>query len=98
MAARQGETFTMVPGAEPLTFTAFVLGLASTALIHLGEQPNPETGAAAVDLFAAQQSIDALAMLQVKTKGNLTPDEEQLFVSILSDLRLRFVSARNARG
>lgn len=97
MVERQGETFT-ITGGEPLTFSAFVLGLASTALIHLGEQPHPETGAALVDLAAAQQSIDVLALLQVKTKGNLSPEEEQLFSSILSDLRLRFVSARNTRG
>lgn len=97
MAARKGESFTM-EGPEPLTFSAFVLGLASTALIHLGVHPHPETGASVVDLTAAQQSIDVLALLQAKTKGNLTAEEEQLFTSILSDLRLRFVHQRGARS
>jgi hypothetical protein len=97
MSERKGESFTM-EGPEALTFSAFILGLASTALIHLGVQPHPETGQAVVDLTAARQSIDVLALLHAKTRGNLTPEEEQLFASILSDLRLRFVNQRGARS
>lgn len=85
-----GETFTIQPG-EQLTFSAFVLGLASTALIHLGVHQNPETGSTTVDLVLARQSIDVLGLLREKTRGNLSPEEEQLFSSVLSDLRLRFV-------
>jgi hypothetical protein len=77
---------------EALTFSAFVLGLASSALIHLGVQENPETGKLSVDLTLARQSIDVLALLREKTRGNLTADEEQLFGSILSDLQLRFIA------
>lgn len=90
MPERRGETFVM-EDAEPVSFSTFVLGLASPALIHLGEAPNPETGAATVNLVLARQSLDLLDLLMRKTKGNLTLEEEQLFTSLLTDLRLRFV-------
>ncbi|MFZ5440862.1 MAG: DUF1844 domain-containing protein [Myxococcota bacterium] len=89
MTSKAGESFTMVE--EQLSFSAFVLGLASTALIHLGVHENPETGAVTIDLTLARQSIDVLSMLREKTRGNLTADEDRLFSSILSDLQLRFV-------
>lgn len=88
--ATSGESFTM-RGETQLTFSAFVLGLASSALIHLGAHQNPETGLVSIDLDLARQSIDVLALLQEKTRGNLSREEEQLFSSILSDLRMRFV-------
>lgn len=89
MTNKAGESFTMVE--EQLSFSAFVLGLASTALIHLGVHEHPETGTVTVDLTLARQSIDVLAMLREKTRGNLTGEEEKLFGSILSDLQFRFV-------
>jgi Domain of unknown function (DUF1844) len=92
-----GETFTMGGGGQ-LTFSAFVLGLASTALIHLGVHPNPETGATVVDLTLARQSIDVLSLLREKTRNNLTAEEDHLFASVLSDLRLRFVEKSNTKG
>ena len=94
--ATTGETFTM-QGGEQLTFSAFVLGLASSALIHLGVHQNPETGAVSIDLTLARQSIDVLAMLREKTRGNLSTEEEQLCSSVLADLRLRFVEKSNTR-
>ena len=97
MGETRGESFVMSDAAGPLSFSAFVLGLASTALIHLGVTPNPETGKTTVDLVLARQSIDVLAMLREKTRGNLSSEEEQLFASILSDLQLRFVEKNKAR-
>lgn len=96
MRATTGETFTIESGGE-LTFSAFVLGLASSALIHLGVHQNPETGGLSVDLTLARQSIDVLALLREKTRGNLSAEEEQLFSSVLADLRLRFVEKSSAR-
>ena len=87
----------MQGSGEQLTFSAFVLGLASSALIHLGVHQNPETQTIAVDLVQARQSIDVLALLREKMKGNLSAEEEQLFSSVLSDLRLRFVEKSNAK-
>jgi hypothetical protein len=91
MGEKRGESFVMSDAEVPLSFSAFILGLASTCLIHLGVTPNPENGEIAVDLAQARQAIDALDMLRAKTAGNLTQDEEQLFVSILTDLRMRYV-------
>ncbi len=92
MPGATGDNFTIQE--EQLTFSAFVLGLASSALIHLGVQPHPETGAVAVELTLARQSIDVLALLREKTRGNLTPEEDNLFGSILSDLQLRYVEKK----
>jgi hypothetical protein len=76
----------------PLDFQAFVLGLGSSAFVHLGDAPHPETGQPlAPDLALAQQTIDLLALLEVKTRGNLTEEEARLLQQLLMDLRLRFV-------
>lgn len=95
----RGETFVMRDAAEPggLGFTTFLMGLASSALIHLGAAPHPETGAISVDLLVARQTLDVLGMLREKTRGNLDPGEEKLFESLLADLRLRYVEASRKR-
>jgi len=74
-----------------LDFATFVLSLSHSALMHLGEAPHPETSAVAVDLPLAKQDIDLLTLLEEKTKGNLTGDEERLLAQVLFDLRMRFV-------
>lgn len=91
MAETRGNTFVMAGESEALSFSAFILGLASTTLVHLGATPHPETNTLTVDLVLARQSIDALNMLRDKTRGNLSAEEEQLFTSVLTDLRMRFV-------
>jgi hypothetical protein len=96
MVERRGENFVMREESGPLTFSAVLLGVASTTLIHLGASPNPETGERRVDLDTAREWIDVLELLRVKTTGNLTPDEEKLMASLLHDLRLRFVEQTNA--
>jgi hypothetical protein len=76
----------------PVEFTTFVLSLSHSALMHLGEAPDPETGSVAQkNLLLARQTIDLIAMLEEKTKGNLSGDEERLLAQILFDLRMRFV-------
>ena len=74
-------------------FHTFVLSLGSSALMNLGELERPGAGGAAKDLPMAKHTIDILAMLQDKTRGNLTADEDKLLDSLLYDLRLRFVEA-----
>lgn len=98
MADRRGETFVMQEshGSSVINFSTFVMGLASTTLIHLGDAPNPETGKRALNLELARQSLDLLAILQTKTRGNLEPDESKLFENVLADLRLRFVAVSKA--
>ncbi len=77
----------------PTDFTTFCFSLASAALIHLGESPAPETGKTEQNLPLAKQTIDVLTMLQEKTKGNLTEEEDKLLSTVLYDLRMRFVEA-----
>jgi len=76
---------------EPVTFSTFVLGLSTQALLHLGEIPNPVTRALERDLEAAKQVIDILGILREKSRGNLEPGEESLLDSVLYDLRMRYV-------
>jgi len=86
------------PGKGPtlpaVDFHTFVLSLGSSALLHLGELEHPDVGAPQKDLPLAKHTIDILAMLDEKTKGNLTPAEEKLISSLLYDLRLRYVEAQ----
>ena len=80
------------PTALPeINFATFVISLSSSALIHLGIAPDPMTGEQKKDLAIAKQTIDMLAMLQEKTRGNLTEEEAQLMESMLYDLRMRYV-------
>jgi hypothetical protein len=81
--------------SEPLlSFTGFVLSLASTAAIHFGDLPDPESGQPSeVNLGGAAQMIEILALLEEKTKGNLTAEERQILEQVLYELRMRFVDA-----
>jgi hypothetical protein len=82
-------------GATDLTFSGFVISLATTAALHFGDLADPSTGRPQEpDLEAAGRIIDIIAMLQQKTKGNLIPEEERLVDDLLYELRLRFVSAQ----
>jgi hypothetical protein len=79
---------------DSISFAAFVLSLAHTAAVHFGDIPDPVSGEKSeVNLPAAQQMIDILALLEEKTRGNLTAEERQLLDQILYELRLRFVEA-----
>jgi hypothetical protein len=90
-------TDTRNPGS--IDFYTFVLSLASSAFVHLGDAPHPETGAPVEpDLTLAQQTIDILAMLQDKTRGNLTAEEVKFMENLLTDLRLRFVTRRSGKA
>jgi len=74
-----------------IDFATFILSLSHSALMHLGEAPDPETNKLEVSLPLAKQNIDLLGLLEEKTKGNLTGDEERLLAQVLFDLRMRFV-------
>jgi hypothetical protein len=77
-----------------LSFTTFVVSLASSAAIHFGDLPDPNTGERAeLNLEGAAQMIDILALLEEKTRGNLTSEERQVLEQVLYELRLRFVEA-----
>jgi hypothetical protein len=75
-----------------LSFTAFVISLASSAAIHLGDVADPDTGARAEpNLEGASQMIEILSLLDQKTKGNLSAEERQVLEQVLFELRMRFV-------
>lgn len=75
----------------PVDFSTFIFSLNTSALVHLGEIADPVTGKRERDLVFAKHTIDTLAMLQEKSRGNLTKDEEALIQHILYDLRMRYV-------
>ena len=78
-----------------VTFTGFVLSLATTAAVHFGDIADPNTGERAEpNLQAAAQMIELIAMMQEKTKGNLTDNEARLVDDLLYELRMRFVQAQ----
>lgn len=90
---------TSKPEEAPLpeiNFSSFVFSLSTSALLHLGEVADPVTGQVEKDLPLAKQTIDILGMLQEKTRGNLTADEEKLLENLLADLRWRYI--REAKG
>jgi len=76
--------------------SALLMMFASSALVSLGEVPEPGTEQHHVDLEQAQASIEVLLMLRDKTRGNRTEQESHLLDGILYDLQMRFVRA--ARG
>ena len=86
--------FVMNPGEkETALFMQMVFQLSSLATMLLGKTPHPETGKTVCDLEAAQLLIDQLDMLEVKTKGNLNREEQQLLRQTLMTLRMAYVEA-----
>lgn len=84
-------------GSFPVNFSSFILSLATSALIHLGEEANPATGEKSVQLPMARQVIDLLSLLEEKTKGNLTREEQDLVSQVLFTLRMKFVEVEKKR-
>jgi len=74
-------------------FALFLSGLATETLVHLGEVEDPLTKKKEKNLDRAKYSIDLLGVIQEKTKGNLTEEENTFLKQILYDLRMRFVKA-----
>jgi len=80
------------PLPEP-DFMTFLGGLAAQVMIYLGEVESPLSGKRQVDLPAARYHIDLIGILEEKTRGNLTADEESEIRSLLTGLRMRYVNA-----
>ncbi|MBW1805765.1 MAG: DUF1844 domain-containing protein [Deltaproteobacteria bacterium] len=81
------------PPLPEVNFNSLIFSLSSSALFHLGEIADPQSGEKTKDLPMAKHSIDIIAMLKDKTKGNLTGEEEKFIENILADLRMRYVKA-----
>ena len=85
------------PGTEtgsgvPVTFSSFVISLGSSSLMLMGEQLDPQQPAMPVNLPQAKEIIDLLSVLDTKTKGNLSPEEQTVLRDMLYALRMKYVS------
>jgi hypothetical protein len=80
------------PPRPPVTFTSYVVGYYTQSMVFLGAVPNPYTNKKEEDLEAARQLIDILSMMEEKTKGNLTTEEQKLLEDVLYDLRMTFMA------
>ena len=79
------------PSRDAALFLQLVLGLSQSAMISLGKLMNPMTRKVETDLDAARDTIDTLAALETRTRGNLEPDEARVLQQALADLRLNYV-------
>jgi len=77
----------------PLDFSTFILSLSTSALMNMGLVENPMTQKTEKEMPVAKQTIDLIALLKEKTKGNLTEDETKLVDGVLHELRLWYVKA-----
>jgi hypothetical protein len=83
------------PKAFKVDFSSFILSLYSSALVQLGKVEDPTSGEKTKNLEIAMQTIDIISVLQEKTKGNLDDDEEKLMNTLLQELRIAFVEAKD---
>lgn len=70
----------------PIDFTTFVLSMSTACMAHLGEVEGPDAQGE-VDLPMAKQTLEILEMIELKTEGNLTGEEERILSQVLADLR-----------
>ena len=73
-----------------IDFVSFVMSLAASALLQMGEHEDGTSGGP-VNLPMAKQTIDIIGMLREKTRGNLTAEEDHIVETALYDLRMRFL-------
>jgi hypothetical protein len=89
----EGDIFKEQGPLPEIDFSQFIFSLSTSAFIQLGEIQDPFTQKAEKNLPLAKQTIDLIAMLKEKTKGNLTPEEGKIIENLLYDLRMRYVKA-----
>lgn len=74
-----------------ITFSSYILMLGAIGWQSLGKVPNPVTGKIEKDLIQAKEIIDLLEILDLKTKNNLTPEEDNILKQTLTNLRLNYI-------
>ena len=77
-----------------INFSTFIMSLNASALVTLGVIDDPANGTKNKNLLLSKQTIDILIMLEEKTRGNLSDEEEQLLKGILYELRILYVKER----
>ena len=76
-----------------MDFSGFILSLNASALIHLGEIPEPHSKKREVNIPAAKHTITILEILAEKTEGNLTEEEKQLLDDMIYNIRMKYVKS-----
>jgi hypothetical protein len=89
---------TTLSGELSQRFIEFVVMHAQNAALFLGQIPNPKTGEGEVNLDLARMFIDQLAMIQEKTRGNLTSEEAKVLSNALSNLQMAYVEVARESG
>src|SRR6185437_8311013 len=89
---------TTLSGELTQRFIEFVVMHAQNAALFLGQIPNPKTGQGEVNLDLARMFIDQLAMIQEKTRGNLTNEEAKVLSNALSNLQMAYVEVAREGG
>jgi hypothetical protein len=79
------------PSREAALFLQLVLGLQQAAMMALGKLMNPVSGKIERNLEAARNTIDTLAAIECRTRGNLESDEQRVLNQVLSELRMNYV-------
>ncbi len=79
------------PSREAALFLQLVLGLQQAAMVALGKLMNPMNGKIERNLEAAKNTIDTLAAIESRTRGNLESDEQRVLTQVLTDLRMNYV-------
>jgi len=85
-------------GHLPVNFSSFVISMGSSALMLMGEQLDPQQPKMPLNLPQAKEIIDLLSMLEGKTRGNLTADEQSVMTDMLYALRMKFVSLTSGKS
>ena len=83
--------------APPLTFASFVFSLGTLALMLMGEQLDPQQERPQPNLSQAKEIIDILSLLDSKTRGNLTSDEQAVLGDMLYALRMKYVDLASGK-
>ena len=86
------------PSRQAALFLHLVLGLQQSGMMALGKLMNPLTRKVESNLEMARDTIDTLAALEARTKGNLEPDEERVLRQVLTELRLNYVDELKKSG
>ena len=81
-----------------IDFSNFILSLNTSALIHLGDIPDPQSRERIYDIQSAKQTIDILELLKTKTEGNLDTEEFKLLDDVIYDLRMKYIKMTKPDG
>ncbi|MFO0774212.1 MAG: DUF1844 domain-containing protein [Nitrospiraceae bacterium] len=97
-SAQATDTHAHEHAAAPLSFSSFVFSMGTSALMLMGEQLDPRQAPGPVNLDQAKEIIDILSILETKTKGNLTSEEQSIMTDMLYALRMKFVELSSGKG